>query len=432
MKYYIINLGCKVNAYEAKVMSDLLENNGYLKGSIDDADIYIVNTCFVTNVAEHKSLQMIHKAIKKNHKLVIVCGCLSQMKSEEILNIPGVDIVLGNKDKSKIIDYINNYKEKISKIYDLSNVEFEDMQLNNFDKTRAFVKIQDGCNNFCSYCIIPYTRGNIRSKKKEDVLSEINNLVKNGHKEVVLTGIHTGNYHDNNYDFADLLSDIVKNIIFLKRGIVDNLFFSKVSAIGFFLFIFQLLIYITFLFISSKVYFLLITILPFWIFTVVYFKKKIFDNYDVVLECLKNGRFISFFILTFLTILVLLGMVFMYIGFTGSSFYMYKDYIVTTGYYTEYEAIKTEEGLNYKLIYSYNVDGVDYLVETEYYTNNLPNEGAARNIKYNPLNHSQAIVVGGGAGDVLLLVGFMFFIIPLVLQIKNRRQKKRGSPLFLV
>lgn len=210
-----------------------------------------------------------------------------------------------------------------------------------------------------------------------------------------------------------LLSDIIKNIIFLKRGIVDNLFFSKVSAIGFFLFIFQLLSYITFLFISSKVYFLLITILPFWIFTVVYFKKKIFDNYDVVLECLKNGRFISFFILTFLTIIVLLGMVFMYIGFTSSSFYMYKDYIVTTGYYTEYEAIKTEEGLNYKLIYSYNVDGVDYLVETEYYTNNLPNEGAARNIKYNPLNHSQAIVVGGGAGDVLLLVGFMFFIIPL-------------------
>ena len=228
MKYYIINLGCKVNAYEAKVMSDLLENNGYLKGSIDDADIYIVNTCFVTNVAEHKSLQMIHKVIKKNHKLVIVCGCLPQMKSEEILNIPDVDIVLGNKDKSKIIDYINNYKEKISKIYDLSNVEFEDMQLNNFDKTRAFVKIQDGCNNFCSYCIIPYTRGNIRSKKKEDVLSEINNLVKNGHKEVVLTGIHTGNYHDNNYDFADLLSDIVK-IKDLKRLRISSIEITEIN-----------------------------------------------------------------------------------------------------------------------------------------------------------------------------------------------------------
>ena len=228
MKYYIINLGCKVNAYEAKVMSDLLENNGYLKGSIDDADIYIVNTCFVTNVAEHKSLQMIHKVIKKNHKLVIVCGCLPQMKSEEILNIPDVDIVLGNKDKSKIIDYINNYKEKISKIYDLSNVEFEDMQLNNFDKTRAFVKIQDGCNNFCSYCIIPYTRGNIRSKKKEDVLNEINNLVKNGHKEVVLTGIHTGNYHDNNYDFADLLNDIIK-IKDLKRLRISSIEITEIN-----------------------------------------------------------------------------------------------------------------------------------------------------------------------------------------------------------
>ena len=228
MKYYIINLGCKVNAYEAKVMSDLLDNNGYVKGSIDDADIYIVNTCFVTNVAEHKSFQMIHKVIKRSHKLVIVCGCLPQMKSQEVLNIDGVDIVLGNKDKTRIIDYINNYKEKISKIYDLSNTEFEDMQLNNFDKTRAFVKIQDGCNNFCSYCIIPYTRGNIRSKKREDVLTEINNLVKNGHKEVVLTGIHTGNYHDGEYDFADLLSDIVK-IKDLKRLRISSIEITEIN-----------------------------------------------------------------------------------------------------------------------------------------------------------------------------------------------------------
>ena len=228
MKYYIINLGCKVNAYEAKVMSDLLDNNGYVKGSIDDADIYIVNTCFVTNVAEHKSFQMIHKAVKRRHKLVIVCGCLPQMKSQEVLNIDGVDIVLGNKDKTRIIDYISNYKEKISKIYDLSNTEFEDMQLNNFDKTRAFVKIQDGCNNFCSYCIIPYTRGNIRSKKREDVLAEINNLVKNGHKEVVLTGIHTGNYHDGEYDFADLLSDIVK-IKDLKRLRISSIEITEIN-----------------------------------------------------------------------------------------------------------------------------------------------------------------------------------------------------------
>ena len=229
MKYYIINLGCKVNAYESKVMSDLLDNEGYLKGSIDESDIYIVNTCFVTNVAEHKSFQMIRKVVKKNPKLVIVCGCLPQMKSDEVLAIDGVDIVLGNKDKSKIIDYINNYKEKISKIYDLSNTEFEDMQLNNFNKTRAFVKIQDGCNNFCSYCIIPYTRGNVRSKRKEDVINEITNLINYGHKEVVLTGIHTGNYHDNDYDFADLLNDVVK-IKGLKRLRISSIEITEING----------------------------------------------------------------------------------------------------------------------------------------------------------------------------------------------------------
>ena len=228
MKYYIINLGCKVNAYESKVMSDLLDNEGYLKGSIDEADIYIVNTCFVTNVAEHKSFQMIRKVVKKNPKLVIVCGCLPQMKSDEVLAIDGVDIVLGNKDKSKIIEYINNYKEKISKIYDLSNTEFEDMQLNNFNKTRAFVKIQDGCNNFCSYCIIPYTRGNVRSKRKEDVINEITNLINYGHKEVVLTGIHTGNYYDNDYDFADLLNDVVK-IKGLKRLRISSIEITEIN-----------------------------------------------------------------------------------------------------------------------------------------------------------------------------------------------------------
>lgn len=228
MKYYIINLGCKVNAYEAKVMSDLLTNAGFTKGSIDDADIYIANTCFVTNVAEHKSFQMIRKAIKHKPKLVIVCGCLSQMKEKEVLSIDGVNIVLGNKDKSKIIEYINNYKDKVSKIYDLTNVEFEDMQLNNFDKTRAFVKIQDGCNNFCSYCIIPYTRGNVRSKKKEDVINEIKNLINYGHKEIVLTGIHTGNYHDLDYDFADLLNDIVK-IPNLKRLRISSIEITEIN-----------------------------------------------------------------------------------------------------------------------------------------------------------------------------------------------------------
>lgn len=227
MKYFIINLGCKVNTYEAKVMSDLLDNAGYLKGSIDDADIYIVNTCFVTNVAEHKSLKMIHRVTKQHPKLVVAVGCLAQIKKDELFEA-GVDIVLGNKDKTKIVDYIKNYQKKICKIYDLSDVPFENMQLNNFDKTRAFVKIQDGCNNFCSYCIIPYTRGNVRSKKKEDVLKEIVNLVNYGHKEVVLTGIHTGNYHDMNCDLADLLESIVK-IPNLKRLRISSIEITEIT-----------------------------------------------------------------------------------------------------------------------------------------------------------------------------------------------------------
>lgn len=228
MTYYIINLGCKVNAYEAKVMSDLLTNAGYKKGSIDDANIYVINTCFVTNVAEHKSFQMIRKAIKHHPSFVIVCGCLSQMKSEEIKKIDGVDIILGNKDKSKIVEYIQNYQNKIEKIYDLSNTEFENMQLNNFDKTRAFVKIQDGCNNFCSYCIIPYTRGNIRSKPKDVVIEEVQSLIAFGHKEIVLTGIHTGNYQDGEYDFANLLNDLVK-IKGLKRLRISSIEITEIN-----------------------------------------------------------------------------------------------------------------------------------------------------------------------------------------------------------
>ena len=211
MKYVIATLGCKVNTYESNVMSDILENEGYTKTD-ENADVVIINTCSVTNTADVKSKKLIRQMIRKNsNAYVIVTGCLSQVKAEEIFNIEGVNLVIGNKNKSKIIDYIKNKENKID-IYDLSNTKFETMKLNNFNKTRAFVKIQDGCNNFCSYCIIPYTRGNVRSKDKKDVLTEIETLVKNGHKEIVLTGIHTGNYgvEFEDYDFADLLKDIVK------------------------------------------------------------------------------------------------------------------------------------------------------------------------------------------------------------------------------
>lgn len=217
MKYYISTLGCKVNTYESNVISDLLENAGYIKvASPKEADICIVNTCTVTNTADNKSLKIVRQMHRFNDSAIIaVCGCMCQKSVEKVKNIPGVKIVLGNKNKTKIVEYIEKYldsKKTIVDIYDLSNTSFEDMKLNNFEHTRAFVKIQDGCNNFCSYCIIPYTRGNVRSKKKEDVLEEINTLVKKGHKEIVLTGIHTGNYgaEFDNYDLANLLIDIIK------------------------------------------------------------------------------------------------------------------------------------------------------------------------------------------------------------------------------
>lgn len=215
MKFKIYTLGCKVNTYETNVMRDALLNKGYTETD-DIADIYIVNTCTVTNTADSKSMKVIRRSIKENKDaIIVVTGCMVQNKKEEIEKIDGIDIVIGNVGKSKIVDYIDEYiktKNKKVNIYDMLDVTFEPMILNNFNKTRAFVKIQDGCNNFCAFCVIPYVRGNVRSKNKIDVLSEITHLVKNGHKEVVLTGIHTGNYgvEFDNYDFASLLNDLVK------------------------------------------------------------------------------------------------------------------------------------------------------------------------------------------------------------------------------
>ncbi len=213
MKFKIYTLGCKVNTYETNVMSDILKNKGYIE-SIEPVDIAIINTCTVTNTADNKSSKTIKHAIKENpNAIIVVCGCFSQNKKEEVLKIDGVDIVIGNIFKSKIDKYIEefiNNKNQIINIYDISNTTFETMKLNNFNRTRAFVKIQDGCNNYCTYCVIPYTRGNLRSKDHNEVIDEIKNLIKNNHKEIVLTGIHTGNYGDTNYGFAELLNDLVK------------------------------------------------------------------------------------------------------------------------------------------------------------------------------------------------------------------------------
>ncbi len=233
MKFNIYTLGCKVNIYESNVIADQLKNHGYQEVSIQEpADISIINTCSVTNMADHKSMKTIKRAIKENpNALIIACGCFAQ--KEKKLEIDGVDIVIGNQGKSKILDYIEQFqlqKKKIDAVAPMDHVIFESMKLNNSNKTRAFVKIQDGCNNFCTYCIIPYTRGNVRSKKREDVLDEVTELVQHGHKEIVLTGIHTGNYgaEFENYDFANLLNDLIQ-IKGLKRIRISSIEMTELN-----------------------------------------------------------------------------------------------------------------------------------------------------------------------------------------------------------
>ena len=217
MKFKIITLGCKVNTYESNSISDTLLANGYEK-ALDDkqADIVIINTCTVTNTANNNSLKMIRHAIRNNRDaIIIVTGCSAQVYHKQIMEIDGVSIIIGTVGKSQILKYIEEYKKNKEQIIDVknnTNILFEEMKLNNFDKTRAFVKIQDGCNNFCSYCIIPFTRGSVRSRNKDEIINEIKTLINYGHHEIVLTGIHTGNYGEefDNYDFASLLSDLVK------------------------------------------------------------------------------------------------------------------------------------------------------------------------------------------------------------------------------
>ena len=214
MKFYIYNLGCKVNSYESNIMMEDLERCGFVKGTETDSDIYIINTCTVTNTSDNKSMKTIRKVLRLYpDKIVVACGCMTQVNSLYLKNL-NVSIIIGNHGKSKITEYINKYlkdKKQIIDITDFKDNKFEDMCLNNFDKTRAFVKIEDGCENFCSYCIIPYARGKVRSKDPKLVIEEVKNLISEGHKEVVLTGIHTGHYgSDINYKFSNLLKDLVK------------------------------------------------------------------------------------------------------------------------------------------------------------------------------------------------------------------------------
>ncbi len=194
-------LGCKVNQYETEALSRIFVRAGYEVVDFEQrADIYVINTCTVTNLSDRKSRQMIRRAKKNNGKsIVIVVGCYAQTASEEVLNIPGVNLVIGTKDRGRILEYIEEIghgRDKLNLVNDIMKTTvFEDLEVDVYkERTRAFIKIQEGCSQFCSYCIIPYARGPIRSRDEEKILDEIRKLSKNGYREVVLTGIHIASY----------------------------------------------------------------------------------------------------------------------------------------------------------------------------------------------------------------------------------------------
>ena len=210
----IFTLGCKVNTYESEYLINILKEKGYIIKSFDDTcDVYIINTCTVTNNSDVKSRKVIRQAIKRNpDACVIAMGCFIEANKD--LEIPGLDILIGNKDKVKVPELIEEWfknKEYRNLVYNQELTEFEDMYIKSFPgRTRAFVKIQDGCENFCAYCIIPYVRGKCRSKEESKVIEEVKDLVNNGYKEIVLTGIHTGSFGvDLDTSFADLLNKLV-------------------------------------------------------------------------------------------------------------------------------------------------------------------------------------------------------------------------------
>ena len=229
----ILTLGCKVNTYESEyVINKLKENNYEIKSFNDICDVYIINTCTVTNTSDSKSKKMINNAIKKNpDACVVAMGCFIEANKD--YQIEGLDITIGNKDKSKIIELLDEYfekKETLNRLYKEEKTTFEDMYITDFPgRTRAFVKVQDGCENFCSYCIIPFVRGKCRSKALDKVVSEITDLTNNGYQEVVLTGIHTGNYGvDLNTNFAKLLKELVK-IEKLKRLRISSIEITELT-----------------------------------------------------------------------------------------------------------------------------------------------------------------------------------------------------------
>ncbi len=232
MKVAFYTLGCKVNQYETEAMRSMFESHRYEVVPFEEyADVYVINTCTVTNLGDRKSRQMIRRARKNNADAIIaVVGCYAQTAAEEVSSIEGVNIIIGTKDRTRIIALIEQIQDKgqqINAVQDIMQAkDFEDLQISTFkDKTRAFLKIQEGCNQFCSYCIIPYARGPIRSRKPADVLTEVQKLTDAGFKEVVFTGIHIASYGKDIGDIhlIDLIEEVhqVSGIARIRLGSIE-------------------------------------------------------------------------------------------------------------------------------------------------------------------------------------------------------------------
>lgn len=231
-------LGCKVNHYETEAIWQLFKESGYERVDFEGmADVYVVNTCTVTNTGDKKSRQIIRRAVRKNPEAVIcVTGCYAQTSPAEVMAIPGVDIVVGTQDRVKLLGYIEQFKTEREPINGVGNIMkarvFEELDVPDFtDRTRASLKIQEGCNNFCTFCIIPWARGLMRSRDPKEVVHQAQQLVNAGYKEIVLTGIHTGGYGTDmkEYTLAQLLRDLDEKVIGLKRIRISSIEASQIS-----------------------------------------------------------------------------------------------------------------------------------------------------------------------------------------------------------
>lgn len=239
MKVAFTTLGCRVNQYESEAMTEKFIREGYEIVSFDNfADVYVINTCTVTNAGDKKSRQMIGRARRLNEDAIIaVVGCYSQIAPEEVAKVQGVDVVLGTRNKGEVVYWVNRAREEKTQMIKVSDViknnEFEELNIQEYQhKTRAFLKIQDGCNRFCSYCLIPFSRGAVCSKKPEKVIEEVKELSKHGFKEIILSGIHIASYGldlDGKWTLINILEEIegIEGVDRVRIGSIDPTFFTE-------------------------------------------------------------------------------------------------------------------------------------------------------------------------------------------------------------